>query len=110
MTNLDSILKHRDITLPTKVRLVKAMVFPVVLYGSEIWTTKKAKVKLLSCVRLFVTPRTIANQAPLSMGFSRQEYWSGLPFLSPEDLPDPGIEPRSPALQADSLLSEPSGK
>ena len=49
-------------------------------------------------------------QAPLSMGFSRQGYWSGLPFLSPGDLPNPGIEPRSPALQADSLLTELQGK
>ena len=47
-----------------------------------------------------VTPRTEARQAPLSMGFSREEYWSGLPFPSPEDLPDPGMEPRSPALKA----------
>ena len=65
---------------------------------------------MLSClsrVRLFVTPWTVAHQAPLSMGFSRQEYWSGLPFPSPEDLPDPGIEPRSPALQTDALTSEP---
>ena len=54
--------------------------------------------KLLSHVQLFVTPWTVAYQAPLSMGFSKQEYWSGLPFPSPEDLPDPGIEPRSPAL------------
>ena len=52
------------------------------------------------------TPGTVARQAPLSMGFSRHESWSGLPFPSPEDLPDPGIEPRSPALQADSLLTE----
>ena len=51
--------------------------------------------KSLSCVRLFVTPWTIAPQAPLSMGFSRQEYWSGLPLPSPRDLPDPGIEARS---------------
>ena len=58
----------------------------------------KVKVKLLSCVRLFATPRTVAYQAPQSMGFSRQEYWSGLPFPSPGDLPNPGIEPRSPAL------------
>ena len=56
------------------------------------------KVKLLSHVQLFVTPWTVACQAPPSMGFSRQEYWSGLPFLSPEDLPDPGIEPVSPTL------------
>ena len=48
-----------------------------------------------SCVQLFVTPWTVARQAPLSMGFSRQEYWSGLPFPSPGDLPDPGIEPAS---------------
>ena len=68
------------------------------------------KVKSLSRVRLFATPWTVAYQAPLSMGFSRQEYWSGLPFPSPGDLPDPGIEPRSPTLQADTLTSEPPGK
>ena len=70
----------------------------------------EVKVKSLSRVRLFVTPSTVAHQAPPSMGFSRQEYWSGLPFPSPGDLPDPGIEPRSPALQADALTSEPPGK
>ena len=53
---------------------------------------------------------TVAHQAPLSMGFSRQEYWSGLPFPSPGDLPDTGIEPGSPALQADSLSTELRGK
>ena len=68
------------------------------------------KVKSLSRVRLFAIPWTVAYQAPLSMGFSRQEYWSGLPFPSPGDLPDPGIEPWSPALQAGVLLSEPPGK
>ena len=57
-----------------------------------------------------MTPWTVAHQAPLSMGFSRQEYWSGLPFPSLGDLPDPGIEPGSPALQADALPSEPPGK
>ena len=62
--------------------------------------------KLLCRVRLFATLWTVAYQAPLSMGFSRQEYWSGLPFPSPRDLPDPGIEPRSPALEADALTSE----
>ena len=56
------------------------------------------KVKLLSRVRLFATPWTVAHQAPLSMGFSRQEYWSGLPFPSPGYPPDPGIEPGSPTL------------
>ena len=69
----------------------------------------KVKVKLLSRVRLFATPWTVAYQAPPSMGSSRQECWSGLPFPSPGDLPDPGIEPGSPALQADVLLSEPPG-
>ena len=57
-----------------------------------------------------VTPWTIAQQAPLSMEFSRQEYWSRLPFPSPGDLPNTEMKPRSPALQADSLLSEPPGK
>ena len=52
------------------------------------------------------TPGTVASQAPLSMGFSRQEYWSGLPFPSPGDFPNPGLEPRSPALQVDSLPTE----
>ena len=66
------------------------------------------KVKSLSCVRLFATPWTAAKQAPPSMGFSRQEYWSGLPFPSPGDLPKPGIKSRSPALQTDALPSEPS--
>ena len=54
-------------------------------------------------------PRTVAHQGPLSVGFSRQQYWSGLPFPSPEDLPHPGIEPKSPALQVDTLPSELQG-
>ena len=60
--------------------------------------------QLLCHVQLFVTPWTTACQAPQSMGFPRQEHWSGFPFPSPGDLPDPGIEPVSPALPADSLL------
>ena len=71
---------------------------------------KKVKVKLPSCVLLFATPRTGAHQASPSMGFPRQEYWSGLPFPSPGDLPNPGIEPGSPALEANILQSEPPGK
>ena len=63
----------------------------------------KVKVKSLSYVPLFVTPWTVAHKAPPSMEFSRQECWSGLPFPSPGDLPDPGIEPGSPVLQADGL-------
>ena len=66
--------------------------------------------KSLSHVQIFATPWTIAHQAPLSMEFSRQEHWSGLPLPSPGDLPDLGIEPGSPTLQADSLSSEPPGK
>ena len=57
-----------------------------------------------------MTPWTTAEQSPLSMGFSRQEYWSGLPFPSPGDLPEPGIEPRSLTLQADTLPSKPPGR
>ena len=75
----------------------------------RLWSIK-VKVKSLSCVQLFVTPWTVAYQAPPSVGFSRQEYWSGLPFPSPEDLPedlpDLGTEPMSLALQAASLPSE----
>ena len=67
-------------------------------------------VKLLSRVRLFAIPWTVAYQAPPPTAFFSQEYWSGLPFPSPGDLPDPGIEPRSPALQADALPPEPPGK
>ena len=63
----------------------------------------KVKVKALSRVRLFVIPRTVAYQASPSMGFSRQEYWSGLPFPSSGDLPYPGIEPGSPTLWADAF-------
>ena len=65
--------------------------------------------KSLIGVRLFETPGTVAYQAPPSIKFSRQEYWSGLPFPSPGDLSDPGIEPRSPALQANALPSSHQG-
>ena len=66
--------------------------------------------KSLSHVQLFVTPWTVDYNATPSMGFSRQDYWSGLPFPSPEDLPNPGIKPGSPSLYADALSSEPPGK
>ena len=69
----------------------------------------KVKVKSLSSVRLFATLWTVAYQAPPSMGFSRQEYWSGVPFPSSGDLPNPEVKPGSLALQADSLPSEPPG-
>ena len=73
----------------------------------ECEANETVKLKSLSRVRLFATPWMIAYQAPPSMGFSRQEYWNKLPFHSPVDLPDPGIEPSSPTLQADALTSEP---
>ena len=74
-----------------------------------IWEVKSER-WLLRHVRRFVTPWTVSCQAPLSMGFSRQDYWSGLPLPSTGDLPDPGIKPRSSELQTDSLPSEPPGK
>ena len=77
--------------------------------GCVCCSVAKVKAKSLSRVRL-CDPMDVAYQAPWSMGFSRQEYWSGLPFPSPGDLSNSGIEPRSPTLQADSLPSEPSGK
>ena len=67
-------------------------------------------VRVLSCVQLFTTPWTVAHQAPLSLGFPRQEYWSGSPFPSTGNLSNPGTESRSAALQADSLPSEPPEK
>ena len=90
------------------------MFFVIIIYDFYYFTTivlvKESslyiqKCELLSRVRLCVTPWTAAPQAPLSMGLPRQEYWSGLQFPSPKDLPDPEIKPGSPALQADSLLS-----
>ena len=72
------------------------------------WTGGGGDLVTKSCLTL-VTPWTVAHQAPLSIGFSRQEYWSGLPFPSPGNLPYPGIEPGSPVLQADSLLTELQG-
>ena len=83
----------------------KPKMAPVMLERKKV----KVKVKLLSLVPLFGIPWTVVYQASLSMGFSRQEYWSGLPFLSPGDLPNPGIKPGSPTLQADVLPSEPPG-
>ena len=73
------------------------------IYLFKALDTAAAAVQLISHVRLFATSWTVACQVPLFMGFSRCEYWSGLPFPSPGDLPDPGIEPRSPALAGGSL-------
>ena len=111
MTNLDSILKSRDITLATKVYLVKAMVFPVDMYRSESWTVKKAQHQRTDAFELWcwksenctavsdsVISWTIACPAPLLKEFSRPKCWSVLRFPSPGDLPNLGIKPRSPAL------------
>ena len=70
---------------------------------------KTVLVRAQPCATL-CDPTTVAHQAPLSMGFPRQEYWSGLPFLSPEYLPDPGIKPSSPALTGRFVTTEPPGK
>ena len=82
----------------------------LVLGWRQAQKSTRKKVKSLSHVWLFETPWTVACQAPPSKGFSRQEYWSGLPFPSPGDLPNPGIKPRSPSLKAASLLSDPPGR
>ena len=74
------------------------------------WCSKAPAGTSFSRVRFFVTPGTVVHPAPLSMGFSRQESWSGLPCPPPGDFPNPGIKSRSPALQGDSLPSEPPGK
>ena len=101
-----------------EIQSLFSLITLMALFAFDIWllrfkSTKiqllfKGKVKSLSCVRLFATPWTAAHQAPPSVGFFRQEYWNGLPFPSPGDLPDPGIKPRSPASQADTLTSEPT--
>ena len=76
----------------------------------NVYACMKRKSVSHCCAQLFVTPWTVAYQAPPSKEFSREEYWSGLPFPSPGDLPDPGIESGFPALQVDSVLSEPPRK
>ena len=82
----------------------QTILFSCVSDSGSLW---KESVKLLSCVTLFVTPWTVGHQAPLSMGFSSKEYWSGLPCPPPGNLANPGIKPRCPALQADSVPAEP---
>ena len=89
------IFKTLTFTMVLKERIWK---ITFLTFGHSIILLVKVKVKLLSRVQLFATPWTVAYQASLSMGFSRQESWSGLPFPSPGDFPNPGIEPRSPTL------------
>ena len=94
-----------------KVKILATTFIPHIFIVPEalILSVKWSEVKSLSHVWLFVTPWTGANQASPSVGFSRQEYWSGLLFPSPGDLPNPGIEPESPTLQTSTLPSEPPG-
>ena len=91
--------------LETFGQRLRTLGHPITLGGSV-----KSECSLLSGVQLFATPLTVARQAPLSMEFSRQEYWSGLLCPPPGCLPDPGVKLRSPALQAGSFPSEPPGK
>ena len=118
-TKILELSAHYNIGHVLTIRLIPYFIFNSIFHLTFSWILltpnsngkwKKVKVKLFSRVQLFVTPRTVAYQAPPSMGFSRQEYWSGLPFLSPADLPNPGIEPGSPALQTNALPSKPPGK
>ena len=97
--NVDCLWDSRDLRISVFLRRIPG----VAGFG---WV----KGKWLSHVRLSATPLTLAYQVPPSMGFSRQEYWSGLPFPSSEDVPDAGIKPRSPTLKADALLNRPLGK
>ena len=90
--------------------LVYTSASPLSLVNSVSKTDKAYDTCVLSDVRLFATPRIAACQAPLSVGFPRQEYWSGFPFPPPGDLPNPGIEPGSTVLEADSSPTEPAGK
>ena len=101
---------HTDKSCFTKMHLFKSTLKYILIDKCHqlIYTESESEVAK-SCPILW-TPWTVAYQAPLSMGFSRQAYWSGLPFPSPGDLPNPGIKPGSPALQADTLPSEPPGK
>jgi len=93
---------------PIHVHLYAAInILPYLLYHISIYFSSESD---FSCVRLFVIPWIVAYHAPPSMGFSRQEYWSGLPFPSPGDLPNPRIELGWPSLEADTLTSEPPGK
>ena len=107
--------KHQLCGYPTLIKLTMAYYLwrkdlVYFLYLFLFHPVLKVKVKSLSRVQLFATPCTITHQALPSMGFFRQESWSGLPFPSPGDHPNPGIKPRSPALQADTLTSEPPEK
>ena len=103
-----------DVTLSSPIKLLLdtrywSRVFYTKIYSFNFHNNLKCYA-VLSLIQLFVTPWTVAHQAPHPWEFSRQGYWSGLPFPTPGDLPNPGIKPRSPMLQVDSLPAEPPGK
>ena len=98
------------LTIPGSPDAAMDFIHRVRVFSCDFYKVHWGKCQLLCHVWLFVTPWTVVHQALLSTGFSRQEYWSGLPCTSLGDLPDPGIEPGSPALKADSLPSELPGK
>ena len=89
-----------------KIRTLLYTLFIVLTLSNIFKCEKKVEVLVAQSCLTLATPGTVVPQASLSMEFSRQKYWSGLPFTSPGDLPDPGIEPGSPAFQADSLPTE----
>ena len=98
------LMAKKNISVSVKIKDLERLRINLINISEETNLTQVYKsVKSLSRVRLFAIPWTVAHQTPLSMGFPRQEYWSGLQFPSPGDLPNPGIQLLSPALQADSL-------
>ena len=105
------LMAKKNISVSVKIKDLERLRINLINISEEKNFTQVYKsVKSLSRVRLFAIPWTIAHQTPLSMGFPRQEYWSGLQFPSPGDPPDPEIKPGSPASQTDFLPSEPPGK
>ena len=99
----------KEISICISSNFSKSEDYSFFYFGNFHFVLVSVWVLMLSRVRLFVTPWTVAHQAPLSVGFSRQEHWSGWSLSSPGDLSDSGIKPRSPALQADCWLAEPPG-
>ena len=95
------LLQHCSSITSSSIKIFNKMVSKTKYFTSSLTSSLKIKVKSLSHIWLFVTPWTVTHQAPLSMGFSRQEYWSGLPFPTPGDLPKPGIESGSLSLLFD---------
>ena len=103
----DQVLNQNS--LQWKYRVSATVQLPCAIGIPYLQTMKKSGVKQLAHSHSFTIPWTVACQAPLFMGFARQEYWTGVPFLSPGDLPDPGIKPGSPALAGSFFTTEPAG-